>query len=72
MLAQSLYESPINASALFVHAVAVDRVFDSDLKKKFRAKGSDGILLSFTDDKTDTQNGFFWTGDSYDHAQVDF
>jgi hypothetical protein len=67
-----LDQSSINASALFVHAVAVDRVFDSDLKKKFRAKGSDGILLSFTDDKTATQNVFFWTGDSYDHAQVDF
>jgi hypothetical protein len=67
-----LDQSPNNASAFFIHAVAVDRVFDSDLRKKFRPKGSDGILLAFVDDKTPTQNVFFWTGDSYDHAQVDF
>jgi hypothetical protein len=35
-------------------------------------QGSDGILLALVDDKTPTQNVFFWTGDSYDHAQVDF
>ena len=67
-----LDQSPINASAFFIHAVAVDRVFDADLRKKFRPKGSDGILLAFVDDKTPTQNVFFWTGESYDHAQVDF
>jgi hypothetical protein len=67
-----LDQNPMNASALFVHAVAVDRVFGSELKKKFRTKGNDGILLAFTDDKTATQNVFFWTGDSYDHAQVDY
>src|ERR1700716_302518 len=67
-----LDQSPNNASAFFIHAVAVDRVFDSGLRKKFRPKGSDGILLAFVDDKTPTQNVFFWTGESYDHAQVDF
>jgi hypothetical protein len=67
-----LDQSPNNASAFFIHAVAVDRVFDGDLRKKFRPKGSDGILLAFVDDKTPTQNVFFWTGESYDHAQVDF
>jgi hypothetical protein len=67
-----LDQSSMNASAFFIHAVAVDRVFDSDLKKKFRPKGSDGILLAYVDDKIPTQNVFFWTGESYDHAQVDF
>ena len=60
-----------NASAFFIHAVAVDKAFDSDLRKKLRPKGSDGILLAFVDDKTSTQNVFFWTGQSYDQAQVD-
>ncbi len=67
-----LDQGSINASGYFIHAVAVDRVFDSDLKKRFRPKGSDGILLAFADDKISTQNVFFWTGDSYEHAQVDF
>ncbi|MFL6600325.1 MAG: hypothetical protein ACJ8R9_03260 [Steroidobacteraceae bacterium] len=67
-----LDQNSINASALFIHAVAIDRVLDSDLRKKLRTKGSDGILLVVSDDKTITQNVFFWTGDSYDHAQVDF
>jgi hypothetical protein len=66
-----LDQSANNASALFIHSVPVDRVFDSDLKKKFRAKGSEGIVLAYTDDKVTSQNVFFWTGDSYDHAQVD-
>src|SRR6266702_1666504 len=57
-----LDQGAINASTFFVHAVAVDRVFDSDLKKRFRPKGSDGILLAFADDKTATQNVFFWAG----------
>jgi hypothetical protein len=61
-----------NASAFFIHAVTVDRAFDSDLKKKFRPKGSDAILLAFNDDRAPTQNFYFWTGDSYDHAQIDF
>jgi hypothetical protein len=61
-----------NASALFIHAVTLDRVFDSNLKKKYRPKGSDAILLAFLDDKAPTQNVYFWTGDSYDHSQVDF
>jgi hypothetical protein len=67
-----LDQGSINASAFFVHAVAMDRVFDSDLKKRFRPKGNEGILLAFADDKSSTQNVFFWAGDSYDHAQVDF
>ena len=61
-----------NASALFIHAVTLDRVFDSNLKKKYHPKGSDAILLAFLDDKAPTQNVYFWTGDSYDHSQVDF
>jgi hypothetical protein len=61
-----------NASTLFIHSVAIDRVFDSDLKKKFRPKNNEGILLAYADDKTSSQNVFFWTGESYDHAQLDF
>jgi hypothetical protein len=66
------YKFVVFSAPFFIHAVAVDRVFDGDLRKKFRPKGSDGILLAFVDDKTPTQNVFFWTGESYDHAQVDF
>jgi hypothetical protein len=62
----------INASAFFIHPVAIDRVFDSDLRKKFRPKGSDGVSLAFVDEKAPTQNVFFWTGNSYDHWQLDF
>jgi len=67
-----LDQGSINASSFFIHAVGVDRVFDSDLKKRFRPKGSDGILLAIADDRTSTQNVFVWAGQSYDHAQVDF
>ena len=67
-----LDQGAINASTLFIHAVAVDRVFDSDLKKRFRPKGADAVLLAAIDERTPTQNVFYWTGDSYDHAQVDF
>ena len=67
-----LDQAAINASALFIHSVAVDRAFDSALKKQFRPKGSDVILLAYTDDKTASQNIFYFKGDSYDHAQVDF
>src|ERR1700730_14554297 len=67
-----LDQSALNASAFFVHAVAVDRAFRRGIQKKIRPKGSDGILLAFVDDKIPTQNVFFWTGESYDHAQVDF
>jgi hypothetical protein len=61
-----------NASAFFIHSVVIERVFDSGLKKRLHPKAGDGVLLGFTDDKTSTQNVFFWTGDSYDRAQVDF
>src|ERR1700730_851950 len=61
-----LDQGSINASAFCIHAVAVDRVLNSDLRKKFRPKGSDGILLAFADDKAPTQDVFFWTGQSYD------
>jgi hypothetical protein len=61
-----------NASAFFIHSVAVDRVFDSGLKKQFRPKANDAILLAYADDKSASQNVFFWRGDSYEHAQVDF
>jgi hypothetical protein len=67
-----LDQGSINASAFCIHAAALDRVFDSELRKKLRPKGNDGILLEFVDEKTPTQNVFFWTGQSYDHAQVDF
>jgi hypothetical protein len=67
-----LDQGTINASPFFIHSVALDRVFDSPLKKKLRPKGNDGVLLGATDDKTSTQNVFFWKGDSYDHAQIDF
>jgi hypothetical protein len=67
-----LASGAINASAFFIHAVTIDRVFDSALKKKYRPKGSDAILLTLLDDKVPTQNVYFWTGDSYDHSQVDF
>jgi len=67
-----LDQGSVNASALFVHSVAVDRIFDSTLKKQFRPKANDAILLSAVDDKSSTQNVFFWKGDSYDHAQVDY
>jgi hypothetical protein len=67
-----LDQSTINASTFFIHAVAIERVFDSAMKKQFRPKGSDGVLLAFADDKTASQNVFYWKGDSYDHAQVDF
>jgi hypothetical protein len=67
-----LEQGAVNASAFFIHTIAVDRVFDSDTRKKFRLKSNDGILLAFVDDKVPTQNVFFWTGDSYDHSQVNF
>lgn len=67
-----LDQAPINASSFFIHSVAIDRVFDSALKKQFRPKQNDAVLLFFADDKTPSQNVFYWKGDSYDHAQVDF
>jgi hypothetical protein len=67
-----LDQGDTNASAFFVHSVAVERVLDSDLKKRFKPKSSDAVLLSSVDDRASIQNAFFWTGDSYDHAQVDY
>jgi hypothetical protein len=67
-----LDQTALNASTFFIHAVAVDRVFDSASKKQFRPKGNDAVLLAFADDKIASQNVFFWKGDSYDHAQVEF
>jgi hypothetical protein len=67
-----LDQGTINASPFFIHSVTLDKVFDSSLKKTLRPKSSDGVLLGATDDKTSTQNVFFWKGDSYDHAQIDF
>src|ERR1700736_6773885 len=51
---KGLDQRPLDASPFFIHAVALDRVFDSDLKKKFRPKGGDAVLLAFVDDKTST------------------
>jgi hypothetical protein len=67
-----LDQAVLNASTFFIHSVAVDRIFDSSLKKQFRPKANDAILLAFADDKSSSQNVFFWKGDSYDHAQLDF
>jgi hypothetical protein len=67
-----LDQGTLNASTFFIHSVAIERVFDSGLKKRLRPKAGDGVLMGFVDDKASTQNVFFWTGDSYDHAQVDF
>jgi hypothetical protein len=67
-----LDQAAMNASAFFIHTVAVNRVFDSSLRKQFRPKGNDAILLAYADDRTASQNVFYWKGDSYDHAQVDF
>ena len=67
-----LDQGATTASPCFLHTVGMDRVFDSDLRKRFRPKGADGILISNIDDKQATQNVYFWIGDSFDHAQVDF
>ena len=67
-----LDQSVLNASTFFIHSVAVDRIFDSPLKKQFRPKANDAILLAFADDKSSSQNVFFWKGESYEHAQLDF
>ena len=67
-----LDQGVINASALFIRTVPVDQVLDKDLKKRLRPKFSDGVSLALVDDKMPIQNVFFWTGQSYEHAQVDF
>ena len=67
-----LDQAAINASSFFIHTVAIDRVFDSALKRQFRPKQNDAVMLLFADDKTASQNVFYWKGDSYDHAQVDY
>lgn len=67
-----LDQTASNASAAFIHSVAVDRVFDSGLKKQFRPKENDAILLAYADDKSASQTVFYWKGDSYEHAQIDF
>src|SRR3954469_1712275 len=64
-----LDQAAINASSFFIHSVAIDRVFDSALKKQFRPKASEGVVLFYADDKTAGQNVFYWKGDSYEHAQ---
>jgi hypothetical protein len=67
-----LDQGTTNASAFFIHTVPVDKIFDSALKKQLRPKAPDTVLLNYVDDKTINQNAFYWKGDSYDHAQVDF
>lgn len=67
-----LDQGALNASAFFIHSVAIDRVLDRDLKKRFHPKAGDSVLLGFTDDKASTRNAFFWTGEAYEHTQVDF
>jgi hypothetical protein len=67
-----LDQAPLNASSFFIHSVAIERVFDSATKKQFRPKANDGVVLFYADEKIPTQNVFYWKGDSYDHAQVDY
>ena len=67
-----LDQGTANASAFFVHTIALDKVLDSGQKKLLRPKGSAGVLLYSIDDKTSTQSVYFWTGASYDHAGADF
>jgi hypothetical protein len=67
-----LDQAPLNASSFFIHSVAIERVFDSAMKKQFRPKANDGVVLFYADEKIPTQNVFYWKGDSYDHAQVDY
>jgi hypothetical protein len=67
-----LDQAPLNASSFFIHSVAIERVFDSGMKKQFRPKANDGVVLFYADEKIPTQNVFYWKGDSYDHAQVDY
>jgi hypothetical protein len=67
-----LDQAPLNASSFFIHSVAIGSVFDSAMKKQFRPKANDGVVLFYADEKIPTQNVFYWKGDSYDHAQVDY
>jgi hypothetical protein len=67
-----LDQAPLNASSFFIHSVAIERVFDSAMKKQFKPKANDGVVLFYADEKIPTQNVFYWKGDSYDHAQVDY
>jgi hypothetical protein len=67
-----LDQAPLNASSFFIHSVAIERVFDGAMKKQFRPKANDGVVLFYADEKIPTQNVFYWKGDSYDHAQVDY
>ena len=67
-----LDQASLNASSFFIHSVAIERVFDSPMKKQFRPKANDGVVLFYADEKIPTQNVFYWKGDSYDHAQVDY
>ena len=67
-----LDQAPLNASSFFIHSVAIERVFDGPAKKQFKPKANDGIVLFYTDEKQPTQNVFYWKGDSYDHAQIDY
>ena len=67
-----LDQGTVNASTQFIHTVPIDRVFDSSLKKRFRPKSSEAVLMTAGEDRLMTQNVFFWTGESYDHAQVDY
>lgn len=67
-----LDQAPLNASSFFIHSVAIERVFDSAMKKQFKPKANDGVVLFYADEKIPTQNVFYWKGDSYDHAQIDY
>jgi hypothetical protein len=67
-----LDQGEINASAYFIHSAAIERVLSGDLKKRLKPKNSDGIMLFAVDDKGSGQDVFFWTGESYDHATVDY
>jgi len=67
-----LDQSARNASAFFIHSVAIDRVFDSALKNQFRPRMNDAVMLFQVDDRSASQNVFYWKGNGYEHAQVDY
>ena len=67
-----LDQSASNASAFFIHPVAIDRVFDSTLKQQFRPRMNDAVMLFRADDESASQNVFYWKGDGYERAQVDY
>ena len=46
--------------------------YRNNLGNDVKIKANDGVVLFYADEKIPTQNVFYWKGDSYDHAQVDY